>query len=120
MSVLPVFMLNLPYQTAHQRNPRRQIIQFYKFPRIVGEAAACSQAVEGGDAQSSSGIGIGCAAAAHVLNLEAQRAACLSHKLDKPLVCLVAFKGLAEHTAVEGDSRSLQLILSSYLSHRRL
>src|SRR5712691_578966 len=109
--------LNLPYQTHYQCNPRRQVVQFYIFSGVVREAAACSQAIDGGDAHSGGGVGVGCATTAHVLNLQTQWAARFPDKLDNTLVCLVAFKGLAQHTATKGDGCSLQLVLSRYLAH---
>src|SRR5579872_6701161 len=62
-------LLYFPYQSSYQRNPRWQIVQFYVFSGIMGQATPCSQAVEGGDAHAGGGVGVGCAAAAHVRNL---------------------------------------------------
>ena len=57
------------------------------------KATTCAQAIQRGNVHRGSGIGIGCAAAASILDLQAEFVAGFFCQFDKMSVVFVAFKG---------------------------
>ena len=108
---------NPPHQPRYQRNPCWQIIQLNILAGVVGQAATGAQAIERGYAHGGSGVGVGCAAAASILNLQAEFAAGCFCQFDEVGVAFVAFEWLAKHAATECNACSLQLVLIGYLAH---